>query len=446
MSSYLLNRNGHYYFRIRIPSDLSRVIPSAVLVKSLKTTQKVTAKVTLLTYLKGTLKVFSLYRSGFLSETQARLAIDALLNRRQKVTSAKPESVTPQVTPSELPLQPEEKPVLLSAAIKQYLNDKRYGWGTKTQLENDGSYRLTLDLLGDVDLRTINRLTVRDLRDWLSVLPANIYKLFPNQTAKDVLNRSNSDNPTVNIAPMSVTTVNKHISRFSSLMKHCMKEGYIDNNPAVGLKIKQKKRPDEERKAYSLTDLKSILSNLPPKEYKPERYWIPIISMFSGLRLDEVCQLHTDDIKQIEGIWCIDVNDNEDKKLKTLSSKRVIPIHPTLLKLGLLNYVMSAKSQRLKRLWSNLNWRKEDGYSNAFGKWFQRFNRQYVSKDPLKTFHSLRHTFADTLKQTGEQEALIAELMGHANGNITTGRYGKRYKPLLLLKSISKVDYSELGT
>jgi len=105
MSSYLLNRNGHYYFRIRIPSDLSRVIPSAVLVKSLKTTQKVTAKVTLLTYLKGTLKVFSLYRSGFLSETQARLAIDALLNRRQKVTSAKPESVTPQVTPSELPLQ-----------------------------------------------------------------------------------------------------------------------------------------------------------------------------------------------------------------------------------------------------------------------------------------------------------------------------------------------------
>jgi len=278
------------------------------------------------------------------------------------------------------------------------------------------------------------------------VLPANIYKLFPNQTAKDVLNRSNSDNPTVNIAPMSVTTVNKHISRFSSLMKHCMKEGYIDNNPAVGLKIKQKKRPDEERKAYSLTDLKSILSNLPPKEYKPERYWIPIISMFSGLRLDEVCQLHTDDIKQIEGIWCIDVNDNEDKKLKTLSSKRVIPIHPTLLKLGLLNYVMSAKSQRLKRLWSNLNWRKEDGYSNAFGKWFQRFNRQYVSKDPLKTFHSLRHTFADTLKQTGEQEALIAELMGHANGNITTGRYGKPYKPLLLLKSISKVDYSELGT
>jgi len=105
---------------------------------------------------------------------------------------------------------------------------------------------------------------------------------------------------------------------------------------------------------------------------------------------------------------------------------------------------MVVKSQNSERLWSNLNWRKEDGYGNAFGKWFQRFNRQYVSKDPLKTFHSLRHTFADTLKQTGEQEALIAELMGHANGNITTGRYGKRYKPVMLLKSISKVDYSEI--
>ncbi len=33
MSSYLLNRNGHYHFRIRIPSDLSSAIPAAELVR-----------------------------------------------------------------------------------------------------------------------------------------------------------------------------------------------------------------------------------------------------------------------------------------------------------------------------------------------------------------------------------------------------------------------------
>jgi len=95
----------NYANTIRIPSDLSTVIPSAELVKSLKTTQKATAKAALLTYLKGALKVFSLYRSGFLSTEQARSAIDTLLSRRQKVTPVTPVSVTPKATPFELLLQ-----------------------------------------------------------------------------------------------------------------------------------------------------------------------------------------------------------------------------------------------------------------------------------------------------------------------------------------------------
>ena len=46
-----------------------------------------------------------------------------------------------------------------------------------------------------------------------------------------------------------------------------------------------------------------------------------------------------------------------------------------------------------------------------------RLNRKHVADDPLKTFHSLRHSFADTLKQLGVQENLISELMGHANSS-----------------------------
>jgi integrase len=88
-----------------------------------------------------------------------------------------------------------------------------------------------------------------------------------------------------------------------------------------------------------------------------------------------------------------------------------------------------------------LHWREADGYSNAFGKWFQRFNRDYVTKDKLKTFHSLRHTFTDTLKQAGVQEALIAALDGHKHDSLTMSRYGKAYKPQPLLEALLKVDY-----
>jgi len=133
-------------------------------------------------------------------------------------------------------------------------------------------------------------------------------------------------------------------------MKHGIKEGYIKDNPAVGLKIKQKRRPDEERKAYTTDDLKKIADNLPPKEDKPERYWIPLVGMFSGLRLDEACQLSIEDVKEIDGVWCFDVNDSQGKKLKTLSSNRIVPVHPALISLGFLEYVEMMNKQGHPRI------------------------------------------------------------------------------------------------
>jgi integrase len=116
-------------------------------------------------------------------------------------------------------------------------------------------------------------------------------------------------------------------------------------------------------------------------------------------------------------------------------------VHPSLIDLKFLEYVEKCRSTGRSRLWMNLQRRDADGYGSAYGKVFQRFNRKHITTDRLKSFHSLRHTFANALKQQGEQESLIAELMGHANESITTGRYGKRYQPKVLLGAIRKLDF-----
>lgn len=162
--------------------------------------------------------------------------------------------------------------------------------------------------------------------------------------------------------------------------------------------------------------------------------------MLNGLRLDEACQLYKEDVRKVDDIWCIDINDSKDKKLKNVPSQRVIPIHPKLLAMGLLNHVDSCTDG--ERLWRNLTYCEINGYSNALGKWFQRFNRKHITVDPpLKTFHSLRHSFADSLKQQGIEKTIISELMGHAVDDMTMGRYGKAYRPEVLLEVIQKVDY-----
>ncbi|WP_239031637.1 site-specific integrase [Geomonas diazotrophica] len=432
--SYLLNRNGNWHFRIRIPSDLQHLTASPEIVKSLKTRDKKTAKVSALPYQTVTSSTFALFRSGFITVDEARRRLDDLLDRKPKPTVAPGSAVV--VHPQTLTSSPR-----LSTVANQFINDRRLSWGKKTYLEMESTFKLTKEILGDRMVSEVDRSMIRDLRDSLCRLPSNVSKIFPDKTAREVLGMVADDRLPKAASPMSITTVNKHISRFSTLMKHCLKEGLITTNPAVGLKIKQKRKPDEERSAYSLEDIRRLTTSLPKDSKRPERYWVPMIGVFSGLRLDEICQMYTEDVREVDGVWCFDVNDTKDKKLKTLSSTRIVPVHPKLIELGLLDHLTRTEEQGHPRIWMNLNRRESDGYSNALGKWFQRFNRKHITDDPLKTFHSLRHTFADTLKQLGCQESLISELMGHANDSITTGRYGKRYQPKVLLEAVSMICY-----
>lgn len=425
MANFLRLRNRHYYLRIRVPADLRNVLPEAEILKSLRTKDRKTAAVTALRLHNRILEVFTLTRAEFILPSQAKERLDDLLGRQQDNYRPKADLNSQSI----LPPSPS-----LTAVIAEYIRDHKSAWTAKTLLEYRGYFKLLQDVLNVPTVADITRDAVRNMRETLCLLPSNLYKRYPSKSINQIVCLKD-------ITPMSVTTVNKLLGLFSSLMRHCVKEGYIKQNPAEGLKVQHKKSPDEERKAYSSDDLKRMISALPSPDEKPEKHWVPLIGMYSGMRLGEICGLHLEDVKQIDGIWCFDVNAEQDKTLKTKNSKRIVPIHPQLIRAGFLDLIQRTSQKGENRLWPNLKRREIDGYCHAFGNWFGRFNRKHITSDPLKSFHSLRHTFADTLKQAGEQEALIAELMGHANGNITTGRYGKRYRPKVLLEAISKLSF-----
>jgi integrase len=240
---------------------------------------------------------------------------------------------------------------------------------------------------------------------------------------------------------MSVKSVNKHIARLGSLLKYCNDIGMIVNNPASGLKLSEKQRADQERNVYAPEDIKKIVCGLPMSVSCPERYWIPLIGLYSGLRLNEISQLYVEDVIMLDGCWCFNINADKNKRLKNAASARVIPVHPKLIELGLIQYCENIHKAGHPRLWMNLEWADISGYTNSICKWYQRFNRQHVTEDPKKVFHSMRHTVADTLKQKGVPEVVIAEVLGHTHTSITSGRYGKRYQPKILLDALMQLDY-----
>lgn len=441
-AGYLKNRNGNYSLRFRIPSDLSPLLPQAEIVKSLRTSDLKTAKVSALPYVQSISQTFSLLRSGFITTAQATERLVSLMGNSPKGGKSSEAATVSQEacmeSASMVPVGGLPFAVGLSAFIRTYTKDKEQDWTEKSKMEIRGIFKLLLELLGDVPIHSIDRNTVRTLRDNLQKLPPNVSKLHPELSPLEVIKRIDSGKlPSSPV--LSLTSVNKHLSRLSYLMLHAVREGLRSDNPVSGLRIKQNRRQDEERKAYDLEDIRKIAENLPRDQDKPERLWVPMLCMLGGLRLDEACQLYKEDVRDIDGIWCLDVNGSKDKKIKNSSSNRMIPIHPKLIDMGFLKYVEGCTDE--ERLWGNLTYCKVNGYSNSLGKWYQRFNRRYVTTDKLKTLHSLRHSFADGLKQQRVEKELISELMGHAQESITMSRYGKRYKPEVLLEVVKMIDY-----
>jgi integrase len=409
-------RNGVYYFRLDIPSDLTHYFPITEIKMSLRTSDQATAKLAASQLELKALQAYALLRYGSLPDDIVQQIVEDVMPQARKSTTL------------------TTKGKVLSEVITTYTAEKQNGWTDKTKMEVEGVFKLLVDILGDIEVSSITRPRLIELRSGLLRVPPHFYKRNPGKSVKQVI--ASNEGPGI-----SIKSVNKHVARIGSLLKYCNELGMIPNNPGTGLQLSEKQRADQERNVYSLDDVRSIVTNLPHEKETPERYWIPLIGLYSGLRLNEICQLHIEDVVEVDGHWCWNINDAGNKRLKNAASARVIPIHPKLIQLGLIDYYEGTKAANHPRLWMNLAHIDLHGYTNGIGKWYARYNREYVTDDPKKVFHSMRHTVADMLKQKGVSEALIAEMLGHAHKSITSSRYGKRYQPKVLLEALTHLDY-----
>jgi len=244
---------------------------------------------------------------------------------------------------------------------------------------------------------------------------------------------------------LSISKVNAYIGRVSELFKWAIKNGYAVVNPFMGTKVKVKKVAEyEQRDPFETDDLIALFST-PIFQggmiRHPHYYWLPLLGLYTGARIDELCQLYLDDIYQIDDLWIIDFNVKLDKKLKNAQSARVIPIHKRLLDLGLLAYIAKLKKQGQARLFPELK-KSRDGYSQAASKWFNdRYRKKCGVTSSKKVFHSFRHTVLDYLKQHDANPKKSAAIAGQKDESITTGRYGKPYHPSALASTMQLLDF-----
>jgi len=154
-------------------------------------------------------------------------------------------------------------------------------------------------------------------------------------------------------------------------------------------------------------------------------YWIPLLGLYSGARSSELCQLHLSDVVQESGVWAIDINeDAEGKTVKTKASRRQVPIHSELIRLGFLDYVAATRKDGHERLWPMLPLRAGRP-SHTFSRWFNGKPRMAIPDVVIPDFHSLRHTVRTAMTAAKVTEQDQDRITGHElQGSTGTKVYG----------------------
>jgi len=186
-------------------------------------------------------------------------------------------------------------------------------------------------------------------------------------------------------------------------------------------------------------------------------FWLPILGYSVGFRMAELGQLSVNDILLRDGIWCIwvttlatvgeptadkmtpDERENQIvKSLKNRQSRRLIPIHPDVLKLGFIEFVEWARTTGSTQLFRDIRADSKGSISGNFSAWYSRYLKKLGIKRPGLDWVSFRHTFKTSCRSTEMPQDAADYLEGHAAGRNST-HYG-RFLPNDLFKLISVVE------
>jgi len=326
-----------------------------------------------------------------------------------------------------------------------------------------GEYRVLTDefieIIGNIPVSSLSKEHIRTYIKTQIKLPINRRKnpKYRDLSIDEIMKLKD-------VKPQSRVNVNKFLTRLTTFMRFGISQGYIKENYIDGMKLPISKTEGRKRREpFSPEDLVKILhpktyldwtidfglktkSNKPnPVKYQNPFYWSFLIGIFSGMRTNETAQLRIEDIIKKENVWMISIDEAEGKSVKTTSSIRKVPVHPTLISLGFIDYVKIIKSKGFDRVFPELT-KQRDGYSQKIS---QHYNEKFlpvlgVWKKQVKVLYSTRHTFINRCYNKGVDRDIIKSIVGH-EPDFTLDVYGgSPFTPKQLHQGISRISYSNI--
>ncbi len=339
----------------------------------------------------------------------------------------------------------------LSEIIDAHLREISTTRADQTVVIRRGVLSLFFRIVGDRPISQIRRPQIRHYKDTLKRLPPRFVHKFPKHSIAELLAMS-QDQP-----HMNVSTINIYVGNVQTFFQWAYDNGYVDQNPAMRLKIRVFQRKSARRSALSRDDLKRIFEAGPLHSglgdatgrswhgnwlVREHYYWFPLVALFSGLRLEELATLQTDEIGPVDGVWCFDIKETEWRRLKSPWSERLVPVHPELSRVGFGDYVANLRDRGVRRLWPEVFPGDRGRCAQQFSRFWIRYRRSLGIDSPKKPFYSFRHTFISAMRDQFTPRDLVAELVGNRVASQEPYlSYAERSRPSILAEFVNKLDY-----
>jgi integrase len=310
-------------------------------------------------------------------------------------------------------IPPIQKSKKISEVIALYSEEKAKDNNKETIKDKKRTYQSLLDLFGDIE---INLFTKQELVSWKST-----------QLKQDI----------------KATTINSKIGELNGLFEYALNNGFytMEKNPCEGLKIgkaSKLKATYESYEPFNNDELKAIFN---PFTYskrlkKPDHYLLPLMALFTGARREELASLKAKNIKIIDDVWSIEIEEGKNE-----NARRIVPIHNKLIELGLLEYAKSIQDKQYPYLFPHLIDGANGRGKNA-GRQFSTYLREDLKiENDRKVFHSFRHTVITRLHTINSNKAHVIQLVGHEDDSVHFGTYTHDVGLKALQDTINRLEY-----
>lgn len=307
------------------------------------------------------------------------------------------------------------KSIKWSAATELYLAEKKLDNAPQTIVEKRRTYKTLMSAPEDLEINLI-------------------HKEFIVKWKQADIDRG-----------LSANRINKRLGQVNDFFNWAIHHNHytaFPTSPVEGLFISNKSKLAAQTESYEpFSDdelIKIFDASYIKAMNKPDLYWIPIVSAFTGARREEIAGLLAKNVKVVDGVDCFLIEGG-----KTIDARRVVPIHPTLKALGFMEYAQKVQTLNEEYLFPHLVDGANGRGKNA-GRQFAKWLEACGIKENRKVFHSFRHTVITRLQDFCNNDAHILQITGHRS-EAAKGVHFKTYTHGLglqrLAETMSKLHY-----